>query len=73
MRRGRKTGRGRTARALLAGTLAAALGVAAVAVIRSARRSPWVARALPPREVATTFTERTAFVQGIQMHWLELR
>jgi pimeloyl-ACP methyl ester carboxylesterase len=30
-----------------------------------------VARALPPKEVAATFTERTAFVQGIQMRWLE--
>ncbi len=71
MRRERKTGRGGAGRILLAGTLAAALGVATVAVIRSAQRSPRVARALPPREVAATFTERTAFVQGVQMRWLE--
>ncbi len=61
----------RRKRNLLVGTLAAALGVATVAMIRSARRSQRVARALPPREVAATFTERTAFVQGVQMRWLE--
>jgi len=55
----------------MAGTLAAALGVAAVAVIRSARRSQRVARALPSKELAASFNEKTALVGGIRMRWLE--
>lgn len=71
MRRKHKTERGTAGRTLLAGTLAAALGVATVATIRSARRSQRVARALPPREFAASFGEKTALVGGIRMRWLE--
>jgi pimeloyl-ACP methyl ester carboxylesterase len=67
----RKIRRGRTGRTLLAGTLAAALGIATVTVIRSARRSARVARALAPRELAARFDERTASVGDIRMRWLE--
>lgn len=58
-------------RNLLVGTLAAALGVATVAAIRSAQRSPRVARAIPPREFAASFAEKTALVEGVRMRWLE--
>lgn len=71
IRRKRKTKRGTAGRTLLAGTLAAALGVATVAMIRSARRSPRVTRALPPREVTASFNEKTALVGDIRMRWLE--
>jgi pimeloyl-ACP methyl ester carboxylesterase len=70
-RRKRKTRRGGAGRTLLAGTLAAALGVATVAAIRSARRSLRVARALPPRELAARFGEKAALVGDIRMRWLE--
>ena len=56
---------------LLAGTLVVALGVATVAMIRSARRSPRVTRALPPRELAASFDEKTALVGDVRMRWLE--
>jgi pimeloyl-ACP methyl ester carboxylesterase len=71
MYRQHKAKRGTAGRALLAGTLAAALGAATVAMIRSARRSQQVARALPPRELAASLGEKTALVGNIRMRWLE--
>jgi hypothetical protein len=48
-----------------------ALGVGAVLAIAVAQRRRGQHHTYIPREVAATFAERTALVQGIQMRWLE--